>query len=438
MSSPSPSHAEAPQNPVSQVSAETETAEEAVQEEESVETKQIRLLTEKLLEARELLRQLTTENAQLKQLIQQQANDQANQEVNQHASEEVDKLKKEVERLRAHLLEANDSQTTEQLSLESHINQLETELHASKQLADSYKLELDGIKAKTGDKDLELDAAKEQVKKWKEEWQNQSTALENLQTVLEQFSACKNSPAWTNELVAKEAEIGFATDSLKSQLSKANLDLEHFKSRALAAEKQVEAQRGVSVETLQAELAEKNGVIGKLRHDVIVIQNHLNESLKRLKESSDNSVSSMDRRILTNLFVQFLSLPPRDTKRSEILKIMSEMLSFSDSEKEKVGLVRPRDKLARTGSDGVTSPVEQAEKFTELWVEFLMREAKVDQVKQTTGQKQPERKSSFFDKILGKSSSDAPATPTTPASPHNASEASEHSNGTTGALELKT
>ncbi len=196
-------------------------------------------------------------------------------------------------------------------------------------------------------------------------------------------------------LEAKEAEIGFATDSIKSQLAKTTTELDNFKTRALEAEKQLEALRGISLDELQTELVEKNGIIGKLRHDVIVLQNHLNESLKRLKESSENSVSSMDRRILTNLFVQFLSLPQRDTKRYEILKIMAEMLSFSDGEKEKVGLIRPREKLPRTGSDA-TSPIDKGEKFTDLWVEFLMREATVD-----TEKKEPERKSSFFGRVLG-------------------------------------
>jgi predicted RNase H-like nuclease (RuvC/YqgF family) len=141
---------------------------------ETEETRQIHLLTQKLLEARELLRHLTTENAQL-----------------QTQQGEVEKLKKEVARLRTHLMEANDSQTTEQLSLSERITELESELTTSKQTSEFLQSELDRLKGRTGDKEMELQAALEQVKIWKQEWQNQSTALENLQIVLEQFSACK-------------------------------------------------------------------------------------------------------------------------------------------------------------------------------------------------------------------------------------------------------
>ena len=43
---------------------------------------------------------------------------------------------------------------------------------------------------------------------------------------------------------------------------------------------------------------------------------------------------------MTNILLSFLTAPRGDSKRFEMLKIMSEILSWNDSEREKAGLQR--------------------------------------------------------------------------------------------------
>lgn len=62
------------------------------------------------------------------------------------------------------------------------------------------------------------------------------------------------------------------------------------------------------------------------------------EALRRLrKNSTDNHV---DRRLVTNMLLSFLTTPREDSKRFEMLSLLGTILSWSDSEREKAGLQR--------------------------------------------------------------------------------------------------
>ena len=65
---------------------------------------------------------------------------------------------------------------------------------------------------------------------------------------------------------------------------------------------------------------------------------HLMEALRRLRRSS--SETNVDRRLVTNVLLSFLTTPRADPKRFEMLSLMSTILSWSDDEREKAGLQR--------------------------------------------------------------------------------------------------
>lgn len=75
---------------------------------------------------------------------------------------------------------------------------------------------------------------------------------------------------------------------------------------------------------------------------------HLVEALRRLRRSSNNT--NVDRRLVTNVLLQFLNTPRGDTKRFEMLTLLSSILQWTDDEREKAGLQRsglPTTKLSR-------------------------------------------------------------------------------------------
>lgn len=101
----------------------------------------------------------------------------------------------------------------------------------------------------------------------------------------------------------------------------------------------------------------------------VVNNEHLTEALRRLRKNS--SSDNVDRRLVTNILLSFLSTSRGDTKRFEMLNILSTILSWDDSDREKAGLKRQgatgdgkgRPKVGRKGSgreEGRTAEEEAA------------------------------------------------------------------------------
>jgi GRAB domain len=72
---------------------------------------------------------------------------------------------------------------------------------------------------------------------------------------------------------------------------------------------------------------------------------------------------------MTNFLLQFLSLPREDTKRFEILNLISSILEWNDEQRQKAGLTRSaKDTVRRSNShsmlaDYQLSPSDRKEVF---------------------------------------------------------------------------
>ncbi|TYJ57564.1 hypothetical protein B9479_001646 [Cryptococcus floricola] len=214
-----------------------------------------------------------------------------------------------------------------------------------------------------------------EVERLREERDKERERADNLQEVLSEFQA------------AKDSELDQATHELETQLRLAATSLSDFKLRAANAETQLSevSSDAKKVAALERDIKEKNQAIAKLRHDAVINNEHLTEALRRLrKNQSDNNV---DRRLVTNILLSFLTAPRGDTKRFEILSLLSTILSWDDTEREKAGLQRQgvtgksgarggEDKKKR--QDTEKSAEEEAamnESFSNLFVEFLLKES---------------------------------------------------------------
>jgi len=113
---------------------------------------------------------------------------------------------------------------------------------------------------------------------------------------------------------------------------------------------------------------------------------HLMEALRRLRRNSTDF--NVDRRLVTNVLLSFLSTPRADGKRFEMLSLLASILSWNDLEREKAGLQRVGSSDTSTTSSfwgrssSVGSPTkaeldksDETESFSRLWVEFLLTEA---------------------------------------------------------------
>ena len=110
-------------------------------------------------------------------------------------------------------------------------------------------------------------------------------------------------------------------------------------------------------------IGSKDSEIQKLKHDISSLQSHLSEAMRRLKSGLNSDI--VDKKLISNLFVQFLSLPRGDSKKFEILDVISGILDLSQSDKVKIGLLH----------DKIESPQEST--FTDMWISFLYKEAGV-------------------------------------------------------------
>lgn len=179
----------------------------------------------------------------------------------------------------------------------------------------------------------------------------------------------------SNKLAAKDHELRQAVKGFEDQLLQATQSLAEYKHRALTAE--VGQLRHAAVEgsdsriqlqleeshtnitrtqELEKEVKDKKILIDKLRHEgespslmlgrhpatdrtpAVIINEHLMEALRRLRRNSTET--NVDRRLVTNVLLSFLTTPRADSKRFEMLSLLASILSWSEQEREKAGLQR--------------------------------------------------------------------------------------------------
>lgn len=284
------------------------------------------------------------------------------------------KKSKEVERLQTHLMEVETAHGHEILDLESTISVLKTELAESSRGQNTWK-ELMSTERELCAQALEAkEVAEEELSTLQKINQELSTknkeltqSMQNLQSVLQNFEKCmlpylchtmNNAYIyWT----AKESDVELALRAMEKDTVLFKTQAENAEKRAYDSEAQV---RQLTID--RSLLTEQTETIGRLRHDVARLQNHLSEAMKRLKDGSDTD--GVDRHLITNFLVQFLSLPQGDSRKFEILKIIGGILRLNDEDQVRIGLKR------RTESPGEAVKKEDAS-FMDLWISFLHREA---------------------------------------------------------------
>lgn len=214
----------------------------------------------------------------------------------------------------------------------------------------SYKVELDRTSSAMGeweviameqksvrdslaDKVAELEAEAGQLREAHEraasERDAQAQAVDALQRALREIQEARKREL--REMVeTSEEQLEAAKRKAKEAVRQAD--------EAVAARQQLskELERMVPFEK---EVKEKNLLIGKLRHEAIVLNDHLTKALKYIKKNKPEE--NVDRQVVTNLFLQFLALDRSDPKKFQVLQVISGILSWSEEQKEQAGLARP-------------------------------------------------------------------------------------------------
>ncbi|CAI6338721.1 unnamed protein product [Periconia digitata] len=230
----------------------------------------------------------------------------------------------------------------------------------------------------------QLESLREAYAKAANDRDTNSQAVEGLQKALQEVQSLRRSElkksvenyeSLVNELRKQVQAAEEAATSAKTALNATRTELD----RALPFEKEVK---------------EKNLLIGKLRHEAVTLNEHLTKALRILKKGRPED--NVDRQIITNYFLHFLSIDRSDPKKFEALQLIAALLGWTDEQREQSGLARPgasnsslripMSPFRRTPStpslnSSLNDPMLMAssssnkESLAELWSDFLDREA---------------------------------------------------------------
>ncbi|KAK5168472.1 hypothetical protein LTR04_006732 [Oleoguttula sp. CCFEE 6159] len=192
---------------------------------------------------------------------------------------------------------------------------------------------------------------------------------------------------------ARKRELREMVEHTQSQFEDLRKQVQVAEEAASSSQTSLEATQKELERALpfEREVKEKNLLIGKLRHEAVILNDHLTKALRFLKKGKPED--NVDRQIVTNHLLHFLALDRSDPKKFQVLQLIAALLSWSDEQREAAGLARPGasnsslriplSPFRRTPSTPSLSaefmPESPAgtskESLAELWNEFLEREA---------------------------------------------------------------
>ncbi|EXJ66869.1 uncharacterized protein A1O5_10064 [Cladophialophora psammophila CBS 110553] len=257
---------------------------------------------------------------------------------------------------------------------------------------------------RNADLEEQLSSLKEAYEKAASERDTHSGAVDGLQNALQEIQTVRKQEL--KELVETSQK---EQEALRKQLS--DLQSIHDSTVAQLEETKKELERALPFEK---EVKEKNLLIGKLRHEAVILNDHLTKALRFLKKGKPED--NVDRQIVTNHLLHFLALDRSDPKKFQILQLIAALLGWTDEQREQAGLARPGttatappsssfnslrglgslaapapgspimhrtpstpalnhpDYFGAAGPDSATSP-HSRETLAELWQHFLEQEA---------------------------------------------------------------
>ncbi|KAM9148066.1 thyroid receptor-interacting protein 11 isoform 4-T4 [Pangshura tecta] len=324
-------------------------------------------------------------------LKQKQMESSALQNEVQHLRDKEQRLNQELERLRNHLLEMEDSYTQEALAAEDRETKLrkkvmvleeklvssstavENASHQASLQVESLQEQLNLVSRQRDETLLQLTMSQDQVKQY-------ALSLANLQMVLEQFqqeekamysAELEKHQKQTAEWKKKAEKLEGKVESLQESLEEANAALD-----------------AASRLTEQLDLKEEQ--IEDLRKQGEIKQEMLEDAQNKLMNLINSTEGKVDKVLMRNLFIGHFHTPKN--KRHEVLRLMGSILGIK---KEELDQLVSEDQKGVTrwvtgwlggggaGSKSVPStpirPTNQSvfnSSFSELFVKFLETESR--------------------------------------------------------------
>lgn len=274
------------------------------------------------------------------------------------------------------------------------INRLEIRCRELQDTVDTQRVDLDRLQsvvleerswkenfeARAQQTEAALTSAQEREAQLHSTIEQEKTVARQLQQAMEEFQ------------LTQERDMRRTVGEMQDQVDKVESELESCKLRLHDTEVRLETAQDAThkCDELEREVKEKNLFIGKLRHEAVILNEHLTDTLRQIRRESSEAL--VDRRLVTNLILQYLALPRADSKRFEILRLMASVLQWDDEQREKAGLQRSNERSgfsflgfgsskppqsrspSATGDEVRSSFFWLTQSVSNLFVEFLLSE----------------------------------------------------------------
>ncbi|KAI5360142.1 putative GRIP domain-containing protein [Septoria linicola] len=335
------------------------------------------------------------------------------------ARERIEELEKtnstaqsESERLQKQIFELNTN-------LESQASEIETLRSRTNLSTSNWAKERDDMVQREAALREDYEVARQAMQDWEILATEERSRREALEEKSQELEDQLNSQREAYERIQSEANTQSSTvdglqralrdlqeerkRELREMVEQSQSQLDALRAQTKAAEEAAATLKS-ELETTQAELAraapfekevkEKNLLIGKLRHEAVILNDHLTKALRFLKRGKPED--NVDRQLVTNHFLHFLALDRSDPKKFQILQLIAALLGWDESQKEQAGLQRAGSTLSTAGGSlrVPVSPFRRTpstptlgefvpespggasrESLAELWSDFLEREA---------------------------------------------------------------
>lgn len=294
------------------------------------------------------------------------------------ANRENDEISKELSKLRKEQNEAEASWSQEREDLMRQIKAATRSAQESTLLAQNLEITLEEERALKGDVSGKINELEEQLS---EQTNFASHYKKELEITREELKLSKEQlttisldlSGKIDELETEKRKLLATIDNLQQELTSMNETFDKLKNET------------ETVKKLESEVKEKGLIIGKLRHEAVVLNEHLTKALSLIKKNSEGE--TIDKQLISNLILSFVNFPRGDTKKFEVLRLMSDFLSWDEEQKAQAGLTRAGTSISGAPGRGIGSPPPRSASassialepssggFMGLFAEFLERES---------------------------------------------------------------
>ncbi|OLL26808.1 GRIP domain-containing protein, partial [Neolecta irregularis DAH-3] len=345
---------------------------------------------EEIAHSRETIKELETENESLKMTLGELQLEIVN------STNESEKLSLEVSTIRTQRMNSEVYWSKEREEMRSRerglveaVERLKREIREWEMTTAEERSMKESLEARICDLEDALEGGRGELERYRSLLAAEGEQCGMLKRTLNDVQEGRGSLQEAANVEARRIEVIEIKEEMEKQVGEISAKARLYEKQASEALVKLEETR-VELERLlpmEKEVKEKNLQIGKLRHEAVILNEHLTKALRLLKRGS--SEDTVDRTLISNLFLSFVAIPRGDGRKFEVLQLLGSLLAWDDEQREKAGLSRPGSAmgeglLAPGGMFRRVSSTAQmhsaldmlpSESMGDLWINFLERQA---------------------------------------------------------------